>query len=75
MIRIKAITRFLDVIEDKDKNIIIQNDRSIARFIIDTKRILTNVLFITTLRELHRKEFNFNNVKKFKKFRFRDRFF
>jgi len=75
MIRIKATTRFLNVTRDKNKNIIIQNDRSIARFIINTKRILTNVLSIIALRELHRKEFNFNNVKKSKRFRLRNRFF
>jgi len=75
MTRIKATTRFLDATRDKSKNIIIRNDRFIAKFIIDTKRVLTNALFITTLRELHREKFNFNNVKKLKRFRSRDRFF
>ncbi len=75
MIRIKATTRFLDVTRDKSKNIIIRNDRFIARFIINTKRIFTNVLSIIALRELHRKKFNFNNVKKLKRFRLKDKFF
>ncbi len=75
MTRIKATTRFLNVTKDKSKNIIIQNNRSIARLIIDTKRVFTNVLFIIALRELHREEFNFNNVKKLKRFRSRDKFF
>jgi len=75
MIRIKATTRFLNVIRNKSKNIIIRNDRFIAKFIIGTKHIFTNVSFIIALRELHRKEFNFNNVKKLKRFRFRNKFF
>ncbi len=75
MTRIKATTRFSSVTKNKNKNIVIQNDRFIAKLIIDTKRILTNVLFITTLRKLHRKEFNFNNVKKPRRFRSRNKFF
>jgi len=64
--------RFLDVTKDKNKNIIIRNNLSIARSSIDAKRNFINILFITSLRELHR---NINNVKKFRKFCFKDKFF
>jgi len=75
MIRVKTTTQFLSVTRDKSKNIIIQNDRFIARLIINTKRVSTNVSFITTLRKLHCEEFNFNNIKKLKRFRSKDKFF
>jgi len=64
--------RFSNIIEDKSKNIIIQNNLSIARFSINAKQDSINILSIIFLRKLHR---NINNVKKSRRFRFRDRFF